>query len=489
MRDELLHLDRITLVVEGIRLLDSLSMHLFTGEILGLVPVNAQGLEELLDLIRRNNPIHYGYIWFAEKLVNDYRKSWRTTNPVAVLEKQTRLIGTMSVADNIFVIRGGMRKYLINDRMLAEQLRLLSANLEIEIPAETAVDRLPLLTRWIVELMKAVVSGAKLIIVRDISNIASPLDLSQIHKVIRHYASQGLSFLYVCNHHEEVFSLCDRAVLLVDGRIVKTLLPNQMNDVVMRHFSASFTRSISNAPHNGVTPLRRMTTKPVLQLRQVVERTIRELTFSVYPGECVVLLDHDNSLLIPFASLIRERRTPEAGSLTIDGKPFRKAGRIFAVIDEKPTRSTLFADLSYLDNLCFQVDGRVPFFWTRRRYRESIRREYLPLLGPVIDASSLADLSLHELYELVYHKILLQSPALVFCIQPFAGIDMYQRLRIIQLIDMLRQKQIAVLIVAVSLSDSLQVADRLLVVQDGVVVSQMDRSEFDTLEFSSASKK
>ncbi len=494
MREEILHLDRVTLVSEGTQLLNSLSMRLFKGEILGLIPINAQGLEELLELIRKNNPIHYGYIWFADKLVNDYRRNRRTTNPVAVLEKQTRLIGSMSVADNIFIIRGGMRTYVIDDSMLSRQLELLSRDLELEIPADLPVDRLPLSTRWIVELMKAVVSGAKLIIVRDISNIASPLDLSRIHRIIRHYTSQGLSFLYVCNHHEEVFSLCDRAVLLVDGRIVKNLLPSEMNDTVMSYFSTVFP-PISPLPLTPLpAPAKASTTslknsKPVLHLHRVAEQTIQDLTFSVFPGECVVLLDHDNSMLEAFTSLLRKKRNPTSGKFTIQGKPLRKAGRCMAMIDEKPTRSTLFADLSYLDNLCFQADERVPLFWLHRRYKESVRKEYMPVLGPVIDTPSLFGLSLHELYELVYHRVLLQNPALVFCIQPFAGIDMYQRLRIIQLIEKLKQKHIAVLIAAVSLSDSLRVADRLLVVREGRISNQMDSDGFDSLDYSSTSKK
>lgn len=492
MKEELLRLDRITVVSEGSRLLDSLSMHLFTGEILGLIPIDVQGLEELIDLIQHNNPISYGYVWFFEEVVNDYRRERTSANPVAVLEKQSRLIGSMNVTDNIFVVRGGMRKFLINDRTLADQLRRLCAPLNMDIPTDVPVNRLPLLTRWVVELLKAVVSGARLIIVRDISNTASPIDLEQMHRIIHQYAEKGLSFLYVCNHHEEVFSLCDRAVLMENGRIVKTLLPDQMNGNVMSRYAQSFTRFVSDHPRISVQAQNGEGSEaPALRVKHLAFGSIRDLTLTVQSGECVVLLDLDNSFLVPFVALLRSPRDirQERNRITVAGVPLAKAGRLYAMIDEKPTRSTLFRDLSYLDNLCFLADDKLRLFWTRRRYRQSIRSEYLPLVGPVIDAPSLAGLSLHDLYELVYHRIRLQHPRVVFCIQPFAGVDMYQRLRIIQLIDMLRQQHIAVVSVAVSLSDSLQVADWLLVVQNGTVVRRIGRERFSSIDSSPPSKE
>ncbi len=145
--------------------------------------------------------------------------------------------------------------------------------------------------------------------------------------------------------------------------------------------------------------------------------------------------------------------------------------------------------MSYLDNLCFLADDRILLFWSKRRYRRSIRREYLPLLGPVIDAPSLTGLYPRDLYELVYHRVLLQNPRLVICVQPFAGIDVYQRLRIIQLINILRERGIAVLILAVSLSDSLQVADRLLAGKNGRILREIDRADFSSLDSVHISKE
>ncbi|WP_319559275.1 hypothetical protein [Marispirochaeta sp.] len=106
--------------------------------------------------------------------------------------------------------------------------------------------------------------------------MASPVDLSRIHRVIRHYAARGLSFFYVCNHHEEVFTLCNRAVLMEDGKILKSLRSDQMNNDLMRRFPQGFVHSM-NKGAAGEAVYKRADGKPVLEVHRLVQESIQNL--------------------------------------------------------------------------------------------------------------------------------------------------------------------------------------------------------------------
>jgi ribose transport system ATP-binding protein len=82
------------------------------------------------------------------------------------------------------------------------------------------------------------------------------------------------------------------------------------------------------------------------------------------------------------------------------------------------------------------------------------------------------------LYNLVYYRVHLYNPKVVFCMQPFSDADMYLRHHLIQLIDRLRKKNITVIILAVSISDSLVVADRLMVVEQGKLKNEYHSEKF-----------
>ena len=60
MKQEVLRLERVTYRSEGVNILDNFSFHIAEGEIMGLQPLDNDGLDELLDIIQNNPPLYFG---------------------------------------------------------------------------------------------------------------------------------------------------------------------------------------------------------------------------------------------------------------------------------------------------------------------------------------------------------------------------------------------------------------------------------------------
>ena len=118
MKQEVLRMSHVTLIDDGMTKLDDFNLNVYAGEIMGLLCQNAHGRDTLLRVITQNAPIHYGYIYFRETLVNNYRHSAGGRNAVAIIEPRSHLVQDLTVADNIFVLRGGFKKYFINPHTL-----------------------------------------------------------------------------------------------------------------------------------------------------------------------------------------------------------------------------------------------------------------------------------------------------------------------------------------------------------------------------------
>ena len=69
MKTETLRMERVTYKEQGNVCLDNFNMTIWTGEIFGLVPVNHYGLSSLLKLLKQNLPLHYGFVYYRDKLV------------------------------------------------------------------------------------------------------------------------------------------------------------------------------------------------------------------------------------------------------------------------------------------------------------------------------------------------------------------------------------------------------------------------------------
>jgi ribose transport system ATP-binding protein len=85
---------------------------------------------------------------------------------------------------------------------------------------------------------------------------------------------------------------------------------------------------------------------------------------------------------------------------------------------------------------------------------------------------------------LIYYRVHLLNPKIVFVVQPFSNADMYVRRHIIHLIRILKRKGIAVVILAVSISDSFHVADRLLLLEEGTIKEEYFPDTFSQIRIS-----
>ena len=461
MREETLRMERVTYREQGVTQLENFSMSIWAGEIMGLMPVNRHGISALIKLLRQNLPLHYGYVYYHEKQVNHWRYSDSSMNRISVIQNKSCLAEGLTVADNIFVLRPGFRKRLMQPKIL----RQLS-------PFE----------RFVVELLKAVVAGNYLVVLDDISSFLSDMELQKLHRILRHYADKGMAFLYIAPHYEEVKQICDRTAVMKDGQIIKYfVLSEHVPDTYMYRWSEGFDRRVSEQiAKKAGKPLKQET---AFLAEDLCFGEVKHLSFSVAPGECLVLQDLDNRFLPDLLMVLSGEKKAEQGHIRIGDVEFRqKPDRRIAIIQEVPVQTMLFSNLSYLDNLCFTLDHRFHDVWLTNKIKKSLRQEYAELLGEEVFDLRVEELSHKQKYDLIYMRILVQNPKVVFCVQPFKRAEVSIRIHVWELLERFLDKGIAVVILAVNLADSLALADRLLRVGKGRKREEYGRNEFGNLQ-------
>ena len=226
----------------------------------------------------------------------------------------------------------------------------------------------------------------------------------------------------------------------------------------------------------------------ILAFRDVCTVWLNHLTFSVTEGECTTLLDLANTVLPDILSLMTGTLRPDCGTVFLGGQPYTQREARHAVehgvafIAENPCQNMLFREMSVADNLCFLAGEKHNPVRLNGRVRRGILREFRPLLGEDADETNPMRLKLSSLYNLIYTRICLGNPKIVFCVQPFAGADLLLRREIISLISRLKENNITVVILALNFSDTLVVSDRLLTFRGGAFRREYDSREFDQFQ-------
>ena len=462
MNSEALRLDRVTCIEQGLKELNHFCLSVNTGEIMGLIPVNETGLEKLTGLLVKNDPIHYGYIYYNGRLVNHWLKSNGKLNRIGLITGQNGLAGNLTVADNVFVLKRGFGQHVIRPDLLNRQLQPFLEEVSVRINPGEVAQNLTAFERYTVEIIKAVVAGCKLMILCDAGAIAGDSELGRLADMLRHYANNGYSFLYVSRHDEEIRRICQKAAVMMDGHVVK-VLPAQDAD-------ADMIRNIGFA--NEALPARVKSLKiedtiPALELSNIHFGTLKGITASFMRGECAVIQDPENRVFNDLIAVLRGQSRPGRGIIKVNGRRGTGTGRDITCIVPAAVRTMLFPELSYMDNLLFTMDHRLKRIWLQASARRGIREECEGWLGKDVFNKRIDELTTMQKYELVYTRVLLQRPQAVLCVQPFMQADVSLRARVRELMRMLLSRNIAVVILAVSLTDTRSLADVLWTVKNG----------------------
>lgn len=478
MKKEILQLEKVTVN----HYLDNINFYVKEGEIVGVIPINNLGLDQMKKIICDGYPLHYGFVTFNGSKVNDYLTANPKGNNVLLIERESTLIDSLSVYENLFVIRKGFTQHIINKKLLIQQTKIMLESVDLDIKPETPVGQLSQYSKVAIELVKAKIGYAKLVIIDHISSFLLADEIIKLHKLVKKMSENGISFIYICNHHQEAFLICDRCYLLKEGRMIKNLLPHEMNDEVMSHFSYLFENKLTSKERKELYNSPLPNVKGCI-IKDINYNTLNNLTIEINKKETIVLLDSDNSIIENLVALLKCNAEPSKGFITLNNKPIEKGDRRVAIIAKDYPLDSLFLSMSVMDNILFCSDHKLKKVWLNKRIQKSVASSLEKQLGPFINKKDLYSLENDQLFKILLEKLLLQKPDLIVMLQPFTSLDMYQRLKNIQGLDLLKKNGSAMLLLTLSLSDSLQVANRLLIGEKGTITKQFDRSEFSSISY------
>lgn len=480
MKKEIFRMERVTYKEEEVIKLEDFNLQIYQGEIMGMVPLNSHGLTAFLKLLQTNLPLYDGYVYYHGEKINSWKESSRNYNRISIIQAKSSLVEQMSITDNIFVLRKGFRQEIIRTNLLNRQLAPFLKDIGIRIPVDSKVEQLSVFERVVVELLRAVVAGNRLIVLNEIGTLISYDELEKLHSMLHHYAESGTSFLYICPHFEEISSVCDRAAMLSDGRIQRVVFKDELEDEVLRIYPAEYDRMVRyHLANRGENEDIRET---IFRWNGYNEALKKNIFFNVKKGECLALQVQENRVLQEIFQVMAGDRKMEKGSISVYGEEsdFNHDSRV-AVIQELPTKTMIFPELDYMDNLCISLSRRIASVWKNNKIRNSIRREYAEFLGNEVFDMQVDELSEKQKYQLVYTRVLLQKPKIVFCINPFRGADVPHRMIIWKLLENFLDKGIAVVILSLGFSDSLSLADRLLIISSNGTMREIRREKFASL--------
>ncbi|MBZ0274893.1 MAG: ATP-binding cassette domain-containing protein [Anaerolineae bacterium] len=237
------------------RIFDNVSLNIADQSVVGLVDNEGQAMLELVDMLSGQHGPDSGQI-----RIDDQRLNW-TFRPqqhhIGLIYREPRLIDSLDIANHIFIghepkpERRLLRWINLYNpyRVFSDAERLIS-QLNFTLPiAHTLVRNLSIEQRQLVSIMQLIVQSPRTIIVDHPGRTLSVPYQEKLLDLIRKWRAEGKTIVLGTSNLDTLFAVCDRIIVLRNGKIVLDSPIDQTNR------ESIVAALVSERPQGQVTPL------------------------------------------------------------------------------------------------------------------------------------------------------------------------------------------------------------------------------------------
>ena len=405
---------------------------------------------------------------------------------IALVNQELSLVPELSVEDNIHL--GGVYVPLLyRRRRLAEHARNVLDQLGLRhVQLGTPVESLSIGERQLVEIARLLVRDARLLILDEPTATLSKPEIERVFRATRDLVAQGRSVIFVSHRLDEVFELCDRVTVLRDGMLVGT---HEIDELDRRSLIEQMLGEMEGAKtaveHEHTLPGSGAEVARIDRLR--VAGSVEELSLTLESGVITGLAGQVGSGTSTVLRALGGLVPNASGTIEVKGKklllntPRRAADAGVLYIPNDRQREGLFLGQSVERNLTVQRLRRLSRLGlVLRRRAQRTARDLASSAGVPVDRlrSPAASLSGGNQQKALLGRALeLEGAVLLALDEPTRGVDVGGRAEIHNLVREAARSGAAVIFSSTELDEILDLADVVVTIFAGRIVSVVPRAE------------
>ncbi|XVV07547.1 sugar ABC transporter ATP-binding protein [Actinosynnema sp. CA-248983] len=411
------------------------------------------------------------------------RDAWRQR--VACVYQKSTIIPELTVAENLFLNRhdrgpGG----LIRWKAVRAKARDLLATWSVDVDVRTPAKELDVEQRQFVEIARALSFGARFIILDEPTAQLDGAAITRLFTRISDLQRQGVTFLFISHHLQEVYEICDTVTVFRDARHILTA---PVADLPRADLVAAMTGEAATE-HRGERHTLADNAADVLAVDGAsLPGAYDDVSFRVRAGEVVGLAGAASSGRIEIAETVVGLRAAVTGTVEIAGQRPRPGSVPAALaagvgfVPQDRHREGFVPEMSIADNGTLTIPDRLgPAGFIDGRRRDRFARTMIGNLaiktpGPQLPVSGLSG---GNQQKVVMARALANDPRLLVLINPTAGVDVRSKEFLLGKVEEVAESGTGVLVASDELDD-LRMCDRVLVVFQGRVVAEIPRGWHD----------
>jgi len=453
-------------------------IRVMAGESHALVGRNGAGKSTLVGILTGLRAPDTGEVRFAGQPappVSD-REGWR--KHVACVYQHSTIIPDLTVGENLFVNHQPEKRGFISWPTMTRLAEEVLQRWNVNVPQDMRAGDLKVEERQLVEIARALSYGARFIILDEPTAQLDGDEIKRLFARIRELQAQGVTFLFISHHLQEVYEICQQVTVLRDARhIVSAPVADLPKDALIEamtgeqvHFG--FADAVGRVvPHDAAVALR---------VDRISGEDFKDVSFDIRRGEVIGISGATSSGRLGVAEAVAGLAPYTAGAISINGAPL-KSGDVPAAlalgvgcVPKSRHIEGLVLGQSVADNTTMTIADKLgPLGFISPKRRAGVTNDAIARLGIVTEGSEqpVSSLSGGNQQKVVFGRALANAPSVLVLIDPTAGVDVKSKEALLRVVESMRQEGKAILVVSGELED-LRACDRVLVMRHGAVVAE-----------------
>jgi simple sugar transport system ATP-binding protein len=477
----ILELRQATKLYGGQPAIEKVDFDLREGEIHALVGENGAGKSTLTKVMAGVVALSSGTMAIAGKEVAPRTPLEARNLGIAMVFQENSLVPSMTVAQNLFL---GQEKFYNRLRgiYIAAQQFLQSLNFDVAPTATVAM--LGAAKKQMVEIARAVLHNAKVIIFDEPTASLTPEEKKYFFDLVRELKRRGVSVIFISHALEEALLISDRITVLRDGRHVVT--DDTASFDRARIVQAMVGRDLSKTLYAERKAEVRPPGERVLTIENLrMMPMVKNNSLSIFAGQVTGifgLVGSGRTETFKVAAGVLKRDFFHGGEIFLHGRPVRyltpapaiRDGIAYVTEDRKV--EGFFETMSIARNihvgLLAKLGRRRPLVLSREA--ETVGKKWIDALKvrAIGQDVKVVELSGGNQQKVVIAKSLAQEPDIIVFDEPTRGVDVGAIAEIHELIDRLADQGKAVVMISSYLPEIMARSDRILVCRQGKVVEE-----------------
>ncbi|KRC46515.1 MULTISPECIES: ABC transporter ATP-binding protein [unclassified Nocardioides] len=460
---------------------DQIDLVVEPGEIHCLLGENGAGKSTLMNMLYGLLTPTEGEIRLDGEVVSFDGPGDALAAGIGMVHQHFMLVPVFTVAENVMLGHEPTRGPVLNRAKAREQVRELSERYNLKVDPDALVETLPVGVQQRVEIVKALASHAKILILDEPTAVLTPQEIDELMAIMRELKAQGTSIIFITHKLREVKAVADRISVIRRGKVVGTAEPTASETelaelMVGRAVSLTVAK---DAPTVG-EPVLRGTGISVVDPRGHL--VVKDVSFEARAGEVLGIAgvqgNGQTELIKSLLGLLR----PAAGTITLDGQDISRYG----------PRQSLEAGIGFIPE-DRSHDGYVGPFSVRENLVLDLYRSDEFSRGPALKLGAIADNAEARIQEFDIRTESAETPVaslsggnqqkvvvarefsrplkVLIASQPTRGVDVGSIEFIHKRIIAERDHGTAIIVVSTELEEIYALSDRIAVMYDGRIVA------------------